>query len=117
MATTKLGEGMSEEENQVIKLMREKLEESLAPDQMNIIDESHLHEGHPGAIESGGGHYNLDITSEAFAGKTTLERHKMIYLALGEIMGTGIHALSIKAKTAEENDKEIESPEEEQTEN
>ena len=85
-----------------IELIREKVTESLEPIQLDIVDESHLHEGHPGAKESGGGHFNITIVSEKFAEKSSLERHRMIYMALGEAMGTEIHALSINAQTPEE---------------
>ena len=69
---------------------------------MNIIDESHLHAKHAGAIASGGGHYNLEIVSPIFDEKSQIERHRMIYSALGDAMGTDIHALSINAKTPDE---------------
>lgn len=73
----------------------------LQPLDLEIIDDSHLHAGHEGA-RSGGGHYTLQIVSEAFAGKNTLARHRMIYSALGEMMKQDIHALNIKACTPQE---------------
>lgn len=73
----------------------------LQPLNLEIIDDSHLHAGHEGA-RSGGGHYTLQIVSEAFAGKNTLTRHRMIYSALGEMMKQDIHALNIKACTPQE---------------
>jgi BolA protein len=84
-----------------IDKIREKLTAAFSPQQLDIIDESHLHAGHPGA-RSGGGHFVATIVSEAFAGKNILERHRMVYDALGEMMNTDIHALSIKAYTPEE---------------
>lgn len=84
-----------------IDMIREKLTAAFAPKQLDIIDESHLHAGHPGA-RSGGGHFVATIVSESFAGKNMLERHRMIYDALGEMMQTDIHALSIKAYTPQE---------------
>lgn len=72
-----------------------------APEQMEIIDDSHKHAGHEGA-RSGGGHYTLHIVSAQFAGKPTLARHRMIYSALGEMMKHDIHALNIQAYTPQE---------------
>lgn len=74
----------------------------LAPERIELIDDSHLHAGHAGA-RSGGGHYQLDIVSAAFVGKNTVARHRLIYDALGDMMRQEIHALSIQARTPEEN--------------
>ena len=84
-----------------IDKIRNKLTSAFSPEQLDIIDESHLHAGHPGA-RSGGGHFAATIVSTAFAGKNMLARHRMVYDALGEMMNTDIHALSIKALTPEE---------------
>ncbi|HEC19285.1 MAG TPA: BolA family transcriptional regulator [Gammaproteobacteria bacterium] len=84
-----------------IEKIREKLSAAFSPEQLDIIDESHLHTGHPGA-RSGGGHFVATIVSTEFAGKNMLQRHRMVYDALGEMMNTDIHALSIKALTPEE---------------
>lgn len=84
-----------------IDMIRERLTAAFAPQQLDIIDESHLHAGHPGA-RSGGGHFVVTIVSDSFAGKNLLARHRMIYDALGDAMQTEIHALSIKAFTPEE---------------
>lgn len=73
----------------------------LDPVAIEIEDDSARHAGHAGA-KSGGGHYNLDIISDAFDGKNTVARHRMIYAALGDMMKGEIHALAIRAKTAEE---------------
>lgn len=73
----------------------------LAPEQLEILDESHKHAGHAGA-RSGGGHFNLTIVSNVFNGKGLLQRHRMVYDALGSAMQTDIHALTIKALTPEE---------------
>jgi BolA protein len=64
---------------------------------MQIEDESHLHAGHAGAA-SGRGHYRLAIVSPAFAGLSAVARHRAVYAALGELMQTDIHALSIDAR-------------------
>ena len=81
-------------------LLRERLA-FLAPLRLEVIDDSAKHAGHAGA-RSGGGHYQLLIVSEHFAGKSTLQRHRLIYDALGELMRSRIHALSIRSLTPEE---------------
>lgn len=77
------------------------LEAALAPDNLVITDESHLHAGHPGAA-AGGGHFAVEIVADSFRGRSLLERHRMVYTALGDLMPDEIHALSIQAKTPEE---------------
>lgn len=74
---------------------------SLEPTQLELLDESHRHAGHEGARD-GRGHFALDITSEAFTGLLPLARHRRVYQALGELMQTDIHALSIRARTPAE---------------
>ncbi|MGK2942614.1 MAG: BolA family protein [Immundisolibacter sp.] len=69
------------------------LETALAPTRLELIDDSHLHAGHAGARQ--GGHFTVRIAAPAFAGKRPLECHRLIYGALGELMQTDIHALSI----------------------
>lgn len=76
-------------------LMRQRLA-SLEPEAVEIADESALHAGHAGA-RAGGGHYQLTIVSKRFAGLDALSRHRLVYQALGELMGSRIHALSIQA--------------------
>lgn len=75
--------------------------QALAPQQLEIMDESHLHAGHAGA-RSGGGHFRLLMVSAAFAGKGTVQRHRLIHETLGDLMRGPIHALSIRAQTPEE---------------
>ena len=77
-------------------MIERRLRNALAINSIEIVDESHLHVGHPGA-SSGGGHFNVTIVAESFDGLTTLARHRLIYDALGDAMQTEIHALSIKA--------------------
>jgi BolA family transcriptional regulator, general stress-responsive regulator len=69
---------------------------TLNPTVFELTDDSHKHAGHAGAA-SGGGHYVLRIASEQFIGKNTIARHRMIYLALGDMMKQEIHALTIQA--------------------
>lgn len=74
----------------------------LAPEQLEIIDHSAKHAGHAGA-QSGGGHYFVTIVSSAFEGKTLVQRHQLIYKALGDLMKQEIHALGINALTPSED--------------
>ena len=71
--------------------------ELLAPLRVELLDESAKHEGHAGAAPGGNTHWKLTIVSAAFAGKSTIARHRMIYEALGELMQNPIHALAIRA--------------------
>lgn len=82
------------------ELMRVRLA-TLAPESMEIVDESALHAGHEGA-KGGGGHYHLSIVSGHFKGLNSVARHRVIYQALGDLMGKRIHALSITALSPEE---------------
>ena len=74
---------------------------SLQPVSLQVIDESHKHAGHEGARD-GRGHFAVEIVSEAFAGMAPLARHRCVYHAMGEMMQTDIHALSIRARTPAE---------------
>ena len=80
---------------QRITEMKSLLEAELTPTQLDIVDESHLHAGHAGA-KSGKGHFRLSINSDKFQGLRPLQKHRLIYDALGEMMETEIHALTIK---------------------
>jgi len=77
--------------------IRARLERELSPSHLDIIDESHLHTGHAGAA-SGAGHFNVNVVSDKFAGKSAIERHRMVYLAVNDLMPSEIHALSIQAQ-------------------
>jgi len=84
------------------KRIEESLSAAFAPSRLRVRDQSHLHEGHPGA-RSGKGHFAVDIVSGSFAGLSRIERHQRIYDALGDMMEIDIHALNIKAQTPEES--------------
>lgn len=73
----------------------------LMPTDLEIVDESALHAGHAGA--KAGGHYKLRVISPAFAGQMLVSRHRAVYQALGDLMQTRIHALSITALTPDES--------------
>lgn len=77
--------------------IRQLLTDALHPTHLVIEDQSHLHAGHVGARESGGGHFVVEIQSPAFEGKTTLQRHRLVYDALAQMMPREIHALSIRS--------------------
>lgn len=83
-------------------MIRTRLEAALDPEQLEIIDESAKHAGHAGAA-SGGGHFIVQIVSAAFEGKNLIQRHRLVYDAVDDIMHTEIHALSIQAKSPDES--------------
>ena len=74
------------------------LTEAFSPEHLLVKDQSHLHAGHAGAQE-GRGHFEVIIIADAFDGCSRIESHRLIYEALGELMTTDIHALSIRAST------------------
>ena len=67
---------------------------ALAPLELLIEDDSARHAGHPGAA-SGGGHYNLRMISPRFAGKSRVERHRLVYDAVADLMQREVHALAM----------------------
>lgn len=73
----------------------------LAPESLELLDESGKHAGHPGA-SAGGGHFQLFIVSRAFENQPLQMRHRMVYKALDSLMQGRIHALAIKAYTPDE---------------
>jgi len=81
--------------------IKSRLEQALSPTHIDIIDESHLHAGHPGAA-SGAGHFNITVISDKFTGQSAIQRHRMVYLAVDDLMRTEIHALSISAIATDE---------------
>ncbi len=83
---------------------------ALAPSRLELLDESAKHIGHAGARPGGNTHWKLTIVSAAFAGNSTVARHRMIYQALGELMHDPIHALSIDAKAPGEPGAPARSP-------
>lgn len=74
---------------------------ALQPLDIHLEDDSARHAGHPGA-QAGGGHFNLRIVSAAFEGHNAVQRHRMIYSLVADLMPHRIHALSVKALTPEE---------------
>lgn len=82
--------------------IRERLA-ALDPVSLELVDESEQHHGHAGWKDGGGTHWRLSIVSARFAGRPSVERHRMVYQALGELMHNPIHALAITARSPEES--------------
>ncbi|MGZ8095180.1 MAG: BolA family protein [Methylosarcina sp.] len=87
------------------QLIKQLLTDALKPKVLEIIDNSAVHAGHAGARN--GGHYHVTIVSEAFEGKSMVQRHQLIYKALGDLMKQQIHALGINAISPSEESKGI----------
>lgn len=85
------------------QLIKQLLTEALEPQTLEIIDNSASHAGHAGS--RGGGHFHVTIVSSQFEGKSMVQRHQMIYKALGDLMKQQIHALGINALTPSEETK------------
>ncbi len=83
-------------------MIRERLEQAFSPSVLEVIDDSHLHRGHPGAAD-GRGHFRVRIVSDRFEGLPRLARHRLVYAAVGELMQTDIHALNIEAFSENES--------------
>jgi BolA family transcriptional regulator, general stress-responsive regulator len=80
-----------------------RLKAALVPTSIDLIDDSEDHRGHAGHDERGESHFRLTIESAAFAGKSRIERQRMIYAALGDLMRERVHALTIKAAAPRED--------------
>lgn len=81
--------------NNRIEKIKQRLTEALAPDELEIIDDSHKHIGHAGAAD-GLGHFTVIIEAESLENLSRIQQHQAIYTALGKMMTTDIHALKIK---------------------
>ena len=79
-----------------VEAIRSLLQAAFAPSTLEVIDDSHRHAGHEGA-KDGRGHFTVRLVSPAFAGMAPLARHRAVYAAVGDLMQTDIHALSIQA--------------------
>lgn len=84
----------------LITQLRAALERQLAPRSLEIIDDSARHAGHVGARS--GGHFRVTLVADAFRGRSQLERHRLVYAAVAPLMGSGVHALNIVARSPEE---------------
>ena len=85
-----------------VALIRSRLEAAFEPEELDIVDDSRRHAGHAGARD-GRGHFQVRILSRKFAGKRTVERHRMVYAALGPLMQTDIHALGLVALSPDDS--------------
>jgi BolA family transcriptional regulator, general stress-responsive regulator len=83
---------------QRVAAIRDVLQHAFAPTSLEVRDDSQRHAGHAGARD-GRGHFDVAIVSAAFIGMSPLARHRAVYAALGDLMATDIHALSIHAGT------------------
>lgn len=79
-----------------------KLHEAFLPESLDVTDESHLHEGHAGHRPGGETHFRVYIVSQAFQGKSRVERHRMINATLAAELAGSVHALAISAQAPEE---------------
>ena len=86
-----------------VALIRSRLEAAFEPEELDVVDDSHRHAAHAGA-RVGRGHFQVRILAGRFAGKRTLERHRMIYAALGPLMQTDIHALGLEALSPDDTE-------------
>ena len=84
-----------------VERIRAQLAQALPGAAIELIDDSHRHAGHAGAAD-GRGHFSVDVVSQAFTGLGPIARHRAVYAALGDLMTTDIHALSIRARTPAE---------------
>jgi BolA protein len=80
-----------------ISLIRQRLEASLKPLSLEVQDDGAKHVGHTG--HGGGGHYTVRVVSACFEGLSLMQRHRMVYTAVADLMGSQIHALSIEARS------------------
>ena len=78
--------------------MLRRLHSSLSPSRVELNDDSEQHRGHGGYNPAGESHFSLTIESAAFTGKSRVERQRLVYKALGDLMDERVHALAIKAR-------------------
>jgi BolA family transcriptional regulator, general stress-responsive regulator len=82
--------------------MLRRLDSSLSPSRIELVDDSEQHRGHGGYNPSGESHFSLTIESPAFAGKSRVERQRMVYAALGDLMQERVHALTMVVRAPDE---------------
>ena len=75
--------------------IEEKLKEAFQPESLSVVDESHLHAGHAGSRPGGETHFRVSLVSTSFAGKSRVERHRMVNTALAEELAGPVHALAV----------------------
>lgn len=87
----------------VAETMRQKLVDRFAPQQLEIVDDSHRHAGHAGAHPEGESHFTVTIVSQAFAGLNRVARQRLVYQTLAAELATRVHALSLSTLAPGEN--------------
>ena len=87
----------------VAATIEQKLTAAFRPQRLAVTDESHKHKGHAGARPEGETHFHVEIVSAAFAGKSRVERQRLVYAVLGDEMATHVHALATKILTPDED--------------
>jgi stress-induced morphogen len=85
--------------------IREKLNRAFAPAEIEVVNDSHRHAGHRSSPGTGESHFSVTVVSTAFAGKSRLERHRMVNAALADELTGPVHALAVSALTPEEQAK------------
>ena len=78
--------------------MLKRLNSALSPRSISLVDDSEKHRGHGGYNLAGESHFSVDVESDAFTGKSRVERQRLVYKALGELMKERVHALQIRAR-------------------
>ena len=86
----------------VADAIRQRVTAALAPARLELVDESARHAGHAGARPQGESHFRLTVVAAAFAGRSRIERQRLVFAALGDLMQSDIHALAITALTPAE---------------
>jgi BolA protein len=82
--------------------IKEKLTRAFAPEALEVVNDSHRHAGHAGSPGTGTSHFSVRVVSRSFAGKSRVERHRLVNVALAEELRGPVHALAIAALTPEE---------------
>lgn len=83
--------------------IRRNLTATFAPERLDIIDDSHRHAGHAGARPEGETHFTVEIVAAAFSGRSRVERQRLVYAALSELLRDRVHALTLRTLTPEED--------------
>ena len=86
----------------VEETIREKLTAAFSPEALQVVNESHHHAGHAGSPGTGESHFSVRVVSPAFAGKSRLERHRMVNAVLADELAGKVHALAVAAMTPED---------------
>jgi stress-induced morphogen len=84
-----------------------KLQQAFAPETLEVVNDSHRHAGHASSPETGESHFIIKVVSQSFAGKTRLERHRMVNEVLADELGGKVHALAITALAPEERSRPL----------